>query len=134
MLQGWAMLGSHCPNQNCVGIPLMRAKGKIEMYCVSCENNYMDGANGDIVSATEKNSAVSTQNLPKSSSTEIAEAQIASRTGNDENYDDFDFDDGPILPQFRSQPTVEDASEKIAKYILQVHYFECCYNTILLKG
>lgn len=125
------MLGSHCPNPNCVGIPLMRAKGKIEMFCVSCENNYINGTNGDIVSAMEKDELVSTPKFPKSSP-EKAVAQIASITENDESYDDFDFDDGPILPQFRSQPTDEDASAKIAKYILQVYYFENCHYSIVI--
>ena len=41
MLQGWAMLGTLCPLEDCAGTPLMRKQGdKGVMMCVACERTY----------------------------------------------------------------------------------------------
>jgi hypothetical protein len=93
----------------------MRNKGKTNMLCVSCEEEFIDGTDGDVVSVK-----------CKEKKTEVAPAislvpSIVDDDADDvESYEDFEFDDAPILPQFRSLTTEEDASSKIAKYILQV--------------
>jgi uncharacterized Zn finger protein (UPF0148 family) len=43
MLRNWALLGVECPNETCVGIPLLRnPQRRQEMFCVICEKTYTD--------------------------------------------------------------------------------------------
>jgi uncharacterized Zn finger protein (UPF0148 family) len=50
MLKGWAMLGTLCPVETCVGTPLMRNKNDGNMICVSCERRYkFDGTSENLI-------------------------------------------------------------------------------------
>lgn len=38
MLQRWALLNEHCPNESCYAVPLVRNPDTKQMFCVICEN------------------------------------------------------------------------------------------------
>ncbi|KAI8977149.1 hypothetical protein BDF20DRAFT_873266 [Mycotypha africana] len=59
MLQRWALLNEHCPNNSCYAIPLIRNPETKQKYCVICENVILTE---EELKELEKNKAVTDQN------------------------------------------------------------------------
>ncbi|GAA5816706.1 hypothetical protein MFLAVUS_010238 [Mucor flavus] len=49
MLQRWALLNEHCPNESCFAVPLVRNPETKHMYCVICENIILTEAEAAVV-------------------------------------------------------------------------------------
>ncbi|CAG8526247.1 hypothetical protein C2G38_2224425 [Gigaspora rosea] len=46
LLQGWALIDEICPNDTCVGVPLLRSRDK-KRYCVICQQYYINESDVD---------------------------------------------------------------------------------------
>ncbi|KAI7890146.1 uncharacterized protein EV154DRAFT_466062 [Mucor mucedo] len=55
MLQRWALLNEHCPNESCYAVPLVRNPDTKQMYCVICENIILTEAEALQVEKNKKN-------------------------------------------------------------------------------
>lgn len=59
MLQGWSLLDTTCPRQDCEpGTPLLKDRSSGTVYCAGCDTRTRDGEKGDsVVDATARSTA-----------------------------------------------------------------------------
>jgi len=75
MLRNWALLGAECPNESCIGIPLMRNPQKRqEMFCVICERTYTDPSTQSANAAQSANATHSANSTQSANATQSVNA------------------------------------------------------------
>lgn len=139
MLAGWSMLSTICPQEGCRGTPLMRL-GSGPMLCVACDSEYKCSALGDLVPVKSASTTASPQ--PSKASPAVATSKaiaspapvIPQSAAEDPSFF-LDMNNAPILDLSKFSRSVDDASNKISRKLMQgwAMLDKCC-NSAECKG
>lgn len=128
MLCGWTLLNSVCPRDCCGGTPLMRLADK-PMLCVACDTEYLPS---DLDGPLMAPSKIQLSN--QFGATNATECNLRSDSSivkcDVDNSFFLDTKNAPILDMHSFSSSIDDASSKLSKKMLQgwVLLNQCCVS------